>query len=530
MPGVPTVTVALGIAILLTSAGIAIWLAVWLQRRRRNKAASWPPPISFTSASTRELPQPRSAPPPSPPPQSEIPRMTHPTIAFCTTCKGRAEHVMKTLPFNLSANTSPQSKFILLLHTSDSHLLRWMAEDHACLRALSQDRLAVYTYDTPGPFHVAHTKNMAHRLGILEGADVLVMQDADNFTGPSFDAAVLAQMAEPGVFLCPDFDLIRSIPWGPGSPRPLRGFAGRLAMRSQDFVKAGGYDEAFAVWGSEDTDMLGRLVRMGYTMRHIDNSHLIVIPHSDDVRFREYPEAAANGTKAHIAALGERTSTVVNYGHFGCGEVRRLGGDAVTLGPLPTRVFGIGMHKTATSSLHRAFQVLGFDALHWGAGEAPLIWHEMAEHGRSATLERYYALSDLPIPLLYRQLDVAYPGSKFILTIRDESRWLRSVERMWDSRYNNDRWIWDHYPFTNTIHQALYGRTTFDAATMLATYRRHNAEVVAYFAARPDDLLIMDMDEGDGWDALCGFLGFPIPPIPYPRTHVTRGINCGVSL
>ena len=94
------------------------------------------------------------------------------------------------------------------------------------------------------------------------------------------------------------------------------------------------------------------------------------------------------------------------------------------------------MQKTGTTSLHAALEILGFDSFHWGRGEAPRIWNEMNSFGRSNTLEQWYALSDNPIRVIYQKLDRAYPGSKFILTVRDEQDWLKSVERLWDPKYN----------------------------------------------------------------------------------------------
>jgi hypothetical protein len=136
-------------------------------------------------------------------------------------------------------------------------------------------------------------------------------------------------------------------------------------------------------------------------------------------------------------------------------------------------------------------------------------------------LEKSYALSDLPIPLLYRELDKAYPGSRFILTVRDESAWLESVRNHFSDR-NPFRWEWDVHPFPNRIHKELYGRKTFDADVFLERYRRHNAEVVEYFKHRPKDLLVMQMDKGAGWLQICSFLGKPIPSAPYPKAFATK--------
>ena len=369
---------------------------------------------------------------------------------------------------------------------------------------------------------MSHAKNMAARCGMLERAEILVTLDADNFTRPGFARYIAEQMADqpfPGAFLCPNFPHIQSLPHGPG--RPLRGFAGRLAIRAHDFVKLGGYDESYDTWRGEDIDMIARLQRLGYQMRHIDNRYLGVIPHNAEVRFAEYPHARQYENKGEVQAIHARSNTLVNFGKIGLGKVcRNFGTHSYDVGRVPTRVFGIGLHKTGTTSLDAAFQILGLSSFHWGKGESPRIWQEAnMQGGRSQTMERWYAFSDLPFPLIYRQLDKAYPGSKFILTVRSEDKWIKSVERLWDPKFNPTRWVWDKWPFTNTIHIALYGRSTFDREVFLARYRRHNAEVQDYFRGRETDLLVMNA--GDGWSKIAGFLGLPTPRVPYPMRNQT---------
>jgi hypothetical protein len=444
-------------------------------------------------------------------------------VVFCTTCKGRAHHIKQTLPKNLT--DCPDAKFVLLDYGSQDDLREYLARNHR--KDMDSGRLVLYSTKADR-FHVAHAKNMAARCGMLEGADILVTVDADNFTGEGFDRFIAEAFAEPGIvpgiFLCPDYQLIKSLPHG--ALRPARGYAGRLALWSQTFLKVGGYDEVFDTWRGEDMDMNFRLQRMGYSMRYIDNAHLHAINHSAGERFKEYPHAQKYENKLEIDVIRARTETVVNHGRIGCGTVyRNWRAEPIELTALPTRIFGIGLQKTATSSLHEALKILGFDSFHWGQGEAPLIWYEMNALGRSPTLERWYALSDNPIPLLYQKLDLAYPGSKFILTVRNEVDWLMSVRRLWDQRYNPTRGIWDIYPFTGQIHTALYGRKDFDALVFLERYRRHNAEVREYFKDRPDDLLIMDMDAMPGWAPLCAFVDKPLPAVPYPWFNRTRAWN-----
>jgi hypothetical protein len=188
------------------------------------------------------------------------------------------------------------------------------------------------------------------------------------------------------------------------------------------------------------------------------------------------------------------------------------------IGPIPTRIFGIGMHKTATSSLNSALKILGFESTHWESPRHAKKIYEEVISGRSKTLERYYAASDLPITILYRELDEMYPGSKFILTIRDQDTWLTSVENHWNPKKNKWRETWDTDCFTNRIHQLVYGRKTFDRKVFLDKYLSHNVDVIKYFENRPDDLLVMG---SPSW-GLARFLNQPIPAQEYPRDLVTN--------
>jgi hypothetical protein len=367
---------------------------------------------------------------------------------------------------------------------------------------------------------MTHAKNMAHRVGMREGADILVNLDADNFTGPGF-ATYVAQNVRGNKFL------------GPGNikgqGRKLRGCSGRIACTVPQFLKAGGYDEKFETWSPDDMDFNFRLQRSGYGVVEMDRRFLEAIPHNDGLRFREYPHAMVSNDDPSMDPYAmvhkvSATSTVVNYGKIGLGTVyRNYSDEPIRLEPLPTRIFGIGLHKTATTSLHAALSILGIDSAHWKSGDwARDIWDEMNTFCKSKTLEASYALSDLPICLLYEKLDTSYPGSKFILTVRDEAKWLESVRAHWSYERNPHRWEWDVYPISNRLHQALYGRKTFDAEVFLSRYRQHNMEVLRYFESRPNDLVVMDVDRGDDWVKLCGFLGKPIPACGYPKEYQTQ--------
>ena len=438
-------------------------------------------------------------------------------ISFCITCKGRTQHLRETLPKNLADNPGSNCKFILLDYGSPDDLISYCLTHH--FEAVESGKLVIYRLPDAPQFKMAHAKNVAHRCGIREGGDILVNLDADNFTGPGFADYLEEKFKEPGIFM---WTRVRPLD---GSDKLPKGSSGRIACSTHAFLNAGGYDEKYDTWSPDDKDFNARLRRLGYIAREIEREFIDVVLHNDKMRFRDYPHLKNSIYSSEFQL--EPGNTIANFGVFGCGTVyRNFDPTPITLWSMPTRIFGIGMHKTATTSLHHALKILGYDSAHWKSAHwAKRIWREMNRLGRSQTLEQSYALCDLPITLLYEQLDRAYPRSKFILTTRNESGWLETVKKHWDPEFNPFRGQWDTDPFTHRIHKILYGRTDFDADTMLRRYRRHNAAVLDYFKDRPQDLLVMDMDFGwpkrndqrAGWPELCNFFGKRIPGVPYPR-------------
>jgi hypothetical protein len=176
------------------------------------------------------------------------------------------------------------------------------------------------------------------------------------------------------------------------------------------------------------------------------------------------------------------------------------------------KVFGTGWQRTGTTSLSKALAALGFAAVDYPKELLHDIDHEL--------LRTHDAFTDNPIPLLYRELDRRFPGSKFVHTEREEAEWLRSCE--WLFTVGRVKFDWQRHPIVDEIHRALYGTTDFDPELFLERYRRHNREVRAHFAGRPADLLILDLTRGQGYELLCPFLGRPIPAGGFPHWNKTE--------
>ncbi len=179
------------------------------------------------------------------------------------------------------------------------------------------------------------------------------------------------------------------------------------------------------------------------------------------------------------------------------------------------KIFGIGLSKTGTSSLARALELLGYRTK-----DNPGL--ERYEPGDVSCVDprlliEYDALTDTPIPSFYRELDKAYPGSKFILTVREREGWLRSCQKQFTEKLAAKQ-----NEAHNRLFLDLYGTTIFDAEKFAAGYERFVSGVLRHFENRPHDLLVLDIAAGEGWEKLCPFLGRPVPDLPFPKANVTR--------
>ena len=172
------------------------------------------------------------------------------------------------------------------------------------------------------------------------------------------------------------------------------------------------------------------------------------------------------------------------------------------------KVFGIGFHKTGTSSLAAALKQLGYRVTGPNGIANPNISRDVYKLAYKL-VDKYDAFQDNPWPLIYRELDEKYPGSKFILTVRPAEKWMRSMARHFGAMSTPMReWIYG------------VGCPKGNEELYIARYERHNAEVIDYFKDRPDDLLVLRLTEGEGWEKLCGFLGTEIPDVDFPHANI----------
>jgi hypothetical protein len=206
------------------------------------------------------------------------------------------------------------------------------------------------------------------------------------------------------------------------------------------------------------------------------------------------------------------------------------------------KIFCIGANKTGTTSLKSAMKELGYSVGNQSRAESLLpAWaqrnfHKIVKYCYSAQF-----FQDIPfsLPYTYVALDQAFPRSKYILTIRDNTeQWYNSITKshanLWGrngnlpterdlklAKYNYKGGVWRSFNLIfNTPKSNLYSREDF-----FKFYENHNKEVIEYFRHRPNDLLILNVAEKGAYRRLCNFLEIEkLESTEFPWKNKTKSI------
>jgi hypothetical protein len=171
-----------------------------------------------------------------------------------------------------------------------------------------------------------------------------------------------------------------------------------------------------------------------------------------------------------------------------------------------SKVFCIGYNKTGTTSLGKAFKMLGYRHTSFNKK----VWRDFYRNGKVDKIIHYTAkfeaMDDLPWLLedMIPVMDNAFPGSKFIYLQRDEASWKESYKR-WRKK------VFDEKP---------------DLEIELEKYRAHRSFVLDYFKDRPaEDFLVMDIKEKNGFKKLANFLGKETDQSDFPHQNKTSDLQ-----
>lgn len=211
---------------------------------------------------------------------------------------------------------------------------------------------------------------------------------------------------------------------------------------------------------------------------------------------------------------------------------RLMGGSCLLIHKLQqfsieNKVFGIGMKKTGTTTLHTMFQELANRKQSNQKRAEQLLCPERERVAAlndllfNNTLESALTLSDKHVyfqdgpwcsasSLLYQKLASRHPFAVFVLTIRNSTEWWHSVEA----------WVHGKTHYQNpkndmrVRYSSLFGAKSFQKEDMITSYEAYNQGVQRFFKdeiKQPSRLLTIDLTDpllksGRGWSLLCSFI------------------------
>ncbi len=190
--------------------------------------------------------------------------------------------------------------------------------------------------------------------------------------------------------------------------------------------------------------------------------------------------------------------------------------------PREPKIFCIGRNKTGTTSLKQALEDFGYRVGNQHEAEKLFRFYKdrnfrpLIEYCESAE-----AFQDIPfsLPYTFVALDQAFPGSRFILTVREENAWFDSLVRFQTKMHGkgalptiedlkSDPYCYRGFAYeTKKYAYGLPDDDLYNRERWIEHYRRHNAMVQDYFRCRPADLLTIDVSDPAAYRQLADFLG-----------------------
>ena len=169
------------------------------------------------------------------------------------------------------------------------------------------------------------------------------------------------------------------------------------------------------------------------------------------------------------------------------------------------KVFVISMPKSATTSTSMFIEKYGYKTIHWIGGIIDIknvstpyqdFYLEFAED--------YDCCSDSPFHVLYKELDVKYPNSKFIFIEREVNAWaLSQLKHDKHHGYSGRLPAYSHY----VIEEEYYGggKLNYNFDTLKKIHKIHKEKVLDYFKDK-DNLLILNLEDNNKEKKICNFL------------------------
>ncbi|HET8860551.1 sulfotransferase [Marivirga sp.] len=204
------------------------------------------------------------------------------------------------------------------------------------------------------------------------------------------------------------------------------------------------------------------------------------------------------------------------------------------------KIFCIGLNKSGTTSLRRAFIDLGFIVGDQRIAERlmPQIKNNefncLFNYCKSAQV-----FQDIPFSFfgIYRELHKKFPDAKFILTIRDSpDQWVNSITKFHAKKFSEGKiatanelknstyvykgWIWEAMKFNFNVSED----DPYNKAHLIEKYNSYNTQVMDYFKDSSNFLKI-NLSDKNSYELFTNFLNIDSPYFDFPWENKTENIK-----
>ncbi|NWK56822.1 hypothetical protein HW115_14460 [Verrucomicrobiaceae bacterium N1E253] len=205
-----------------------------------------------------------------------------------------------------------------------------------------------------------------------------------------------------------------------------------------------------------------------------------------------------------------------------------------------TKVFCIGYNKTGTTTVEKVLKKMGYVMPKQTMQERLISEDVFRGDYRSLRklCKKYDAFQDMPFSQgsAYIAADALFPGSQFILTVRDADAWFDSlvrfhlkgimkragVEKIEDFNENSfkDKEVYLHKNYSYQVvrrhavtvenHAVHYDWSlVYNKEHRVSLYEERNRQILEYFQNRPEQLLVFDVEKESNNSRMVEFLGLP---------------------
>lgn len=202
------------------------------------------------------------------------------------------------------------------------------------------------------------------------------------------------------------------------------------------------------------------------------------------------------------------------------------------------KIFCIGLNKTGTTSLKVE---MGYQGIVVGnQRKAELLFDDWVKRDfkklkRYCYTAQFFQDAPFSYPYTFIALDQFFPGSKFILTVRNSpEQWYSSLARFHGKIWGNGNipptaedlknapYIYKGFAYHARMHALpVTDENPYDKDILIDYYRTLNKNVKDYFRHRPEDLLVINLAKKGDYARFCKFLGVEQKKDTFPWENKT---------